>query len=84
MAQPNLAPSKPKKKKIPKKTSQKQLAKEKYTKTLNQFKVRLLPHQPPTVVLTVDPRRSTGAEYNWYAVGGTKDKGQEEGQEICS
>jgi len=39
MAQPNLAPSKPKKKKIPKKPSQKQLAKEKYTKTLNQFKV---------------------------------------------
>jgi hypothetical protein len=84
MVQPNLAPSKPKKKKIPKKPSQKQLAKEKYTKTLNQFKVPLLPHQPPTLVLTVDPRRSTGAEHNWYAVRDTKDKGEKERQEICS
>ena len=40
MAQPNLAASKPKKKKILKNPSQKQVAKEKYQKTLNEFKVR--------------------------------------------
>ena len=46
MAQPNLAPKKPKKKRIQKNQSQKQLAKEKYKKTLNEFKVYPLP--PPS------------------------------------
>jgi hypothetical protein len=39
MAQPNLSPSKQKKKKIPKKPSQKQQAREKYLKRLDEFKV---------------------------------------------
>jgi len=39
MAQPNLAPSKPKKKKTPRKPTPKQLAKEKYEKRLEEFKV---------------------------------------------
>jgi len=40
MAQPNLAPSKPKKKKVPKTQTPKQLAKEKYQKRLEEYKVR--------------------------------------------
>jgi hypothetical protein len=39
MVQPNLAASKPKKKKIPRKPSAKQLAKEKNHKRLEEFKV---------------------------------------------
>jgi hypothetical protein len=42
MVQPNLAPSKAKKKKIPKKPSLKQLAKEKQHKRLEEFKVRFV------------------------------------------
>jgi hypothetical protein len=39
MVQPNLAPSKPKKKKVPKNPTPKQQAREKYQKTLQKFKV---------------------------------------------
>jgi len=39
MVQPNLAPSNPKKKKVPKNPTPKQQAREKYQKTLQKFKV---------------------------------------------
>jgi len=41
MAQPNLAPSKPKKKKIPRKPSAKQLAREKFNKKIEEIKTRV-------------------------------------------
>jgi len=42
MVQPNLAPSNPKKKKVPKNPTPKQQAREKYQKTLQKFKVCIL------------------------------------------
>jgi hypothetical protein len=79
MAQPNLAPSKPKKKKIPKKPSQKQLAREKYTKRIQEFKVPFFNTQ-----LNLVPSRKAAIKHYRYTLRNTESEGKEEGEEVCT
>jgi len=78
MAQPNLALLKPKKKKIPRKPTPKQQAKEKYEKRLEEFKV--FSHE--TQLLIAEPCGTAKVEYNWHTEWDTKSQRKEEGKEI--